>query len=81
MSKVSLGDLSKAYFTPKPVAFQTVRRNKDVLYCRKVGLVKSQGGKQTEVRFQKKKKKNGPRKKNVSPRLKLNSAKQEDYRM
>lgn len=80
MSKVSLGDLSKAYFAPKPVAFQTVRRNKDVLYCRKVGLVKSQGGKWTEVRFQKKKKKNGPRK-NVSIRLKLNSAKQEDYRM
>lgn len=74
MSKVRLGDLSKACFTPKPAAFQTVRRNKDVLYCRKVRLVKPQGRKPIEVRFQK----SGPRKKNVRPRLKLNSAKQKD---
>lgn len=53
MSKVSLGDLSKACFTPKPVAFQAVLRNKDVLYCRKVGLAKPRGRRPTEVRFQK----------------------------
>lgn len=79
MSKVSLGDLSKACFTPKPVAFQTVMGNKDVLDCRKVGLVKPRGRRPTEVRFQKKKR--WARKKDVGPRFKLNSANWKDYSM
>lgn len=79
MSKVSLGDLSKACFTPKPVAFQTVMGNKDVLDCRKVGLVKPRGRRPTEVRFKKKKK--CARKKDVGLRFKLNSANWKDYSM
>lgn len=70
MRKVSLGDLGKACFTPKPVAFQTVMGNKDVLYCRKVGLVKPRGRRPTEVRLQKK----WAGKKDVGPRFKLNGA-------
>lgn len=76
MSKVSLGDLSKACFTPKPVAFQTVMGNKDVLFCRKVGLVKPRGRRPTEVRYQKK-----WAKKDVGPRFKLKSANWKDYSM
>lgn len=75
--KVSLGDLGKACFTPKPVAFQTVMGNKDVLYCRKVGLVKPRGRRPTEVRLQKK----WAGKRDVGPRFKLNSAKWKDYSM
>lgn len=77
MSKVSLGDLSKACLTPKPVAFQTVMRNKDVPDCRKVELVRPQGRRLTEVRLRR----SGLRKKDVTARRKLNSAKWEDYSM
>lgn len=52
-------------------------RNKDVLSCRKVGLVKPRGTELLEVRFQKK----WARKKDVGWRLKLNSAKWKYYSM